>query len=62
MSRRPNIEGALKQVSSRYELVHAAAKRVEQLLKEEDDIFVRDKVKKGTHKENLLCHRGTGRR
>ncbi|MFZ8787373.1 DNA-directed RNA polymerase subunit omega, partial [Thermocrinis sp.] len=24
MSKRPNIEGALKQVSSRYELVHAA--------------------------------------
>ncbi|ADC89100.1 DNA-directed RNA polymerase, omega subunit [Thermocrinis albus DSM 14484] len=46
MSRRPNIEEALKHVSSRYELVHAAAKRVEQLMAEGEDFFVRDKVKK----------------
>ena len=43
MSKRPNIEKALGQVSSRYELVHAAAKRVEQLLQEGDDIFIREK-------------------
>ena len=40
MSRRPNIEEALNKVSSRYELVHAAAKRVKQLLERGDDIFV----------------------
>lgn len=45
MSRRPNIEEALKKVSSRYELVHAAAKRVKQLLERGDDIFVRDKAR-----------------
>ncbi|AHE95500.1 DNA-directed RNA polymerase subunit omega [Thermocrinis ruber] len=55
MSRRPNIEGALKHVSSRYELVHAAAKRVEQLLKEGDDIFVRDKVKKELIKKTFYA-------
>ncbi len=44
MSRRPNIEEALKKVSSRYELVHAAAKRVKQLLERGDDIFIRDKT------------------
>jgi DNA-directed RNA polymerase omega subunit len=27
MSKRPNIEGALKQVSSRYELVHAVQQK-----------------------------------
>jgi len=43
MSKRPNIEKALEQVSSRYELVHAAAKRVEQLLQEGEDIFIREK-------------------
>ncbi len=43
MSRRPSIEEALKKVSSRYELVHASAKRVSQLLERGDDIFVRDK-------------------
>ncbi len=43
MSRRPNIEEALKKVSSRYELVHAAAKRVSQLLERGEDIFIRDK-------------------
>jgi RNA polymerase Rpb6. len=47
MSRRPNIEGALKQVSSRYELVHAAAKRVEQLLKRET-IYLSGQVKKSS--------------
>ena len=46
MSRRPNIEKALEQVSSRYELVHAVAKRVEQLLQEGEDIFIRDNAKK----------------
>ncbi|ADO45388.1 MAG: DNA-directed RNA polymerase subunit omega [Hydrogenobacter thermophilus] len=45
MSKRPNIETALKLVSSRYELVHAAAKRVEQLMQQGEDIFLRDKVK-----------------
>ncbi len=43
MSRRPAIEEALKKVSSRYELVHAAAKRVSQLLERGEDIFVRDR-------------------
>jgi len=55
MSKRPNIEGALKRVSSRYELVHAVAKRVEQLLKEGDDIFVRDKVKKELIKKTFYA-------
>ncbi|RLJ69990.1 DNA-directed RNA polymerase subunit omega [Hydrogenivirga caldilitoris] len=41
MSRRPDIEGALKKVSSRYELVHAAVKRTLQLLQEGDDFFIR---------------------
>ncbi|MEZ0361337.1 MAG: DNA-directed RNA polymerase subunit omega [Hydrogenobacter sp.] len=45
MSRRPNVEMALKLVSSRYELVHAAAKRVEQLMQYGEDIFVKDKTK-----------------
>ncbi len=45
MSRRPNIEKALKAVSSRYELVHAVAKRVEQLMQEGEDIFIKDKTK-----------------
>ncbi len=41
MSRRPDIENALKRVRSRYELVHAAVKRTLQLLQEGDDFFVR---------------------
>ncbi len=41
MSRRPDIENALKQVQSRYELVHAAVKRTMQLLQEGDDFFIR---------------------
>jgi len=41
MSRRPDIEGALRQVSSRYELVHAAVKRVRQLLQEGEEFFVK---------------------
>ncbi|NPA42239.1 MAG: DNA-directed RNA polymerase subunit omega [Aquificae bacterium] len=41
MSKRPDIENALKQVSSRYELVHAAVKRTLQLLQEGDDFFIR---------------------
>lgn len=45
MSKRPNIEEALKRVSSRYELVHAAAKRVIQLLERGDDIFIRDRTR-----------------
>lgn len=45
MSRRPSIEEALKKVSSRYELVHAAAKRVSQLLERGEDIFIRDKTR-----------------
>lgn len=44
MSERPNIEEALKKVSSRYELVLAAAKRTLQLMKESEDIFIRDKA------------------
>ncbi len=55
MSKRPNIEKALKQVSSRYELVHAAVKRVEQLLQEGEDIFVRDKVKKELIKKTFYA-------
>ncbi|RMH80778.1 MAG: DNA-directed RNA polymerase subunit omega [Acidobacteria bacterium] len=43
MSKRPNIEEALKKVSSRYELVHAAAKRVKQLLEKGEDIFILDR-------------------
>ncbi len=45
MSERPNIEEALKRVSSRYELVLATAKRALHLMKDSDDIFVRDRVK-----------------
>ncbi len=41
MSKRPDIENALKQVSSRYELVHAAVKRTRQLLEEGEDFFIR---------------------
>jgi len=41
MSRRPDIENALKQVNSRYELVHAAVKRTLQLLEEGEDFFIR---------------------
>jgi len=41
MSKRPDIEGALKHVSSRYELVHAAVKRTLQLLQEGEDFFIR---------------------
>ncbi|WP_457601494.1 DNA-directed RNA polymerase subunit omega [Hydrogenivirga sp.] len=41
MSRRPDIENALKHVSSRYELVHAAVRRTLQLLQEGDDFFIR---------------------
>ncbi len=44
MGKRPDIEKALKNISSRYELVHAAAKRVEQLMQKGEDIFVRDKA------------------
>lgn len=43
MSERPNIEQAMKQVRSRYELVHAAVKRTLQLMEEGEDIFIRDK-------------------
>ena len=49
MSRRPNIEEALKKVSSRYELVHAAAKRVKQLGE-----FVGLNIKRLTHFRKLL--------
>lgn len=55
MSRRPNIEEALKKVSSRYELVHAAAKRVKQLLEEREDIFIRDKTKKELLKKTFYA-------
>ena len=41
MSKRPDIESALKQVSSRYELVHAAVRRTLQLLGEGEDFFIR---------------------
>ncbi len=44
MSGRPNIEEAMKKVSSRYELVLAAAKRTLQLMKESEDIFIKDKT------------------
>ncbi|MCS7084409.1 MAG: DNA-directed RNA polymerase subunit omega [Aquificaceae bacterium] len=45
MSALPPIERALKNVSSRYELVHAAAKRAAQLLERDEDIFVRGRQK-----------------
>ncbi|MFN3813099.1 MAG: DNA-directed RNA polymerase subunit omega [Aquificaceae bacterium] len=44
MGKRPDVERALKTISSRYELVHAAAKRVEELLQRGEDIFMKDKV------------------
>lgn len=55
MSRRPNIEEALKHVSSRYELVHAAAKRVKQLLEGSEDIFIRDKTRKELIKKTFYA-------
>jgi DNA-directed RNA polymerase subunit omega len=41
-SGRPPIEEALKKVSTKYELVHAAAQRVKQLLKEQDEFIIRE--------------------
>ena len=41
-SGRPPIEKALEKVSTKYELVHAAAKRVKQLLKEYDEFIIRE--------------------
>ena len=41
-SGRPPVEEALKKVSTKYELVHAAAQRVKQLLKEHDEFIVRE--------------------
>ena len=41
-SGRPSIEKALEKVSTKYELVHAAAKRVKQLLKEYDEFIIRE--------------------
>jgi len=49
-SGRPPIEEALKKVSTKYELVHAAAKRVKQLLKEYDEFIIRE-GKKGELKK-----------
>ncbi|MEN3034382.1 MAG: DNA-directed RNA polymerase subunit omega [Aquificaceae bacterium] len=45
MSELPPIEKALKNVSSRYELVHAAAKRTAKLLERDEDIFIKDRQK-----------------
>ncbi len=44
MSARPRIEEAMKQVDSKYKLVHAAVKRTLQLLNEGEDFFVRGKT------------------
>ncbi len=44
MSGRPRIEEAMKQVNSKYQLVHAAVKRTLQLLSEGEDFFVRGKT------------------
>ena len=41
-SGRPPIEEALKKVSTKYELVHAAAQRVKQLLKEQEEFIIRE--------------------
>jgi DNA-directed RNA polymerase subunit omega len=41
-SGRPPIEEALKKVSTKYELVHAAAQRVKQLLKEHEEFIIRE--------------------
>jgi DNA-directed RNA polymerase subunit omega len=53
-SGRPPIEKALKKVSTKYELVHAAAQRVKQLLKEGKDFLQYDirtgQIKKLTFK------------
>ncbi len=53
-SGRPPIEEALKKVSTKYELVHAAAQRVKQLLKEHEEFIIREgkkgEVKKLTFK------------
>ncbi|MCS7307736.1 MAG: DNA-directed RNA polymerase subunit omega [Aquificaceae bacterium] len=55
MKDRPSIEEALKKVSSRYELVHASAKRVRQLLEHGDDIFARDKTRGELVKKTFLA-------
>jgi DNA-directed RNA polymerase subunit omega len=53
-SGRPPIEEALKKVSTKYELVHAAAQRVKQLLKEREEFIIREgrkgEIKKLTFK------------
>ncbi len=53
-SGRPPIEKALEKVSTKYELVRAAAKRVKQLLKEYDEFIIREgrkgEIKKLTFK------------
>jgi DNA-directed RNA polymerase subunit omega len=49
-SGRPPIGEALKKVSTKYELVHAAAKRVKQLLREYDEFIIRE-GKKGELKK-----------
>ncbi|NPA14262.1 MAG: DNA-directed RNA polymerase subunit omega [Aquificae bacterium] len=53
-SGRPPIEKALEKVSTKYELVHAAAKRVKQLLNEYDEFIIREgdkgEIKKLTFK------------
>ncbi len=51
---RPPIGAALTKVSTKYELVHAAAQRVKQLLKEKEEFIIREgskgEIKKLTFK------------
>ena len=47
---RPPIGAALTKVSTKYELVHAAAQRVKQLLKEKEEFIIRE-GKKGELKK-----------
>jgi DNA-directed RNA polymerase subunit omega len=43
---RPPLEVAIGKVSTKYELVHAAAKRVVELLKQENEFIIREGRKK----------------
>ena len=51
MSERPQIEKALKNVTNKYELVHAALLRTKQLIEKGDDFFI--KTKRGLIKKTF---------
>ncbi len=58
MSLRPNIYEALKKVSNKYELVHAAVKYTEKLMQDDDSSFIRGRrelIKKTFYAINRLA-------